>query len=70
MMNLVFKVGGALVENSNMICDVQTHSSCETEPLSELSENKFHPVENSFGTKAAATFLLMPRLQIKRGAQR
>lgn len=43
MMNLVFKVGGALVENSN---DVQTHSRRETEPLSELSENKFHPVEN------------------------
>lgn len=46
MINLVFKVGGALVENSNVICDVQTHSRRETEPLSELSENKFHPVEN------------------------
>lgn len=46
MINLVFKVGGALVENSNVICDVQTHSRRETEPLSELSGNKFHPVEN------------------------
>lgn len=46
MINLVFKVGGALVENSNVIRDIQTHSRRETEPLSELSENKFHPVEN------------------------